>query len=63
MVWLSKTQNDKKAKLSYMDTYSFIEYIKTDDIYKDIAEDLALQIMNLNAIPLKGRYQNRKIKK
>ena len=29
-----------------MDTYSFIEYIKTDDIYKDIAEDLALQIMN-----------------
>ena len=46
MVWLSKTQNDKKAKLSYMDTYSFIEYIKTYDIYKDIAEDLALQIMN-----------------
>ena len=46
-----------------MDTYSFIEYIKTYDIYKDIAEDLALQIMNQNAIPLKGRYQNRKIKK
>ena len=23
-----------------MDTYSFIVYIKTDDIYKDIAEDV-----------------------
>ena len=30
----------KKAKLCYMDTNSFIVYIKTDDIYKDIAEDI-----------------------
>ena len=30
----------KKAKLCYMDTDSFIGYVKTDDIYKDIAEDL-----------------------
>ena len=29
----------EKAKLWYMDTYSFIVYIKTDDIYKDITED------------------------
>ena len=29
----------EKAKLCYMDTISFIAYIKTDDIYKDIAED------------------------
>ena len=33
-----------------MDTDSFIVYIKTDDIYKDIAKDveqgLILQIMN-----------------
>ena len=30
-----------------MDTYSFITYIKTDDIYKKIAKDvLILQIMN-----------------
>ena len=31
-----------------MDTDSFILYIKTDDIYKDIVEDvdLILQIMN-----------------
>ena len=29
-----------KAKLCYMDTYIFIVYIKTGDIYKDIAEDV-----------------------
>ena len=33
-----------------MDTYSFIVYLKTDDIYKDIAEELKqgfiLQTMN-----------------
>ena len=30
---------DKKAQLCYMDTDSFIVYIKTDDLYRDIAED------------------------
>ena len=29
-----------KTKLFYMDTDNFIVYIKTDDIYKDIAEDV-----------------------
>ena len=29
----------EKAKLCYIDTNSFIVYIKTDDNYKDIAED------------------------
>ena len=29
-----------KVKLCYMDTDSFIVYIKADDIYKDIAEDV-----------------------
>ena len=29
----------KKTKLCYTSTSSFIVYIKTDDIYKDIAED------------------------
>ena len=33
-----KPKYDKKAKLCYMDTDSFIVYIKADDIYKDIAE-------------------------
>ena len=34
-----KPKYDEEAKLYYMDTESFIVYIKTDDIYKDIAED------------------------
>ena len=28
-----------KPKLFFMDTESFLVYIKTDDIYKEIAED------------------------
>ena len=35
-----KPKYGEKAKLCYMDTNSFIVYIKTDDIYKDIAEDV-----------------------
>ena len=45
-----KLKYGEKAKLCYMDTHSFTVYIKTDDIYRDIAEmlklDLILQIMN-----------------
>ena len=33
-----KPKYGKKAILCYMDTESFIVYIKTDDIYNDIAE-------------------------
>ena len=32
-----KPKYGKKAKLCYKDTYSFIVYIKADDIYKNIA--------------------------
>ena len=35
-----KPKHDEKAKLGYMYTDTFIVYIKTDDIYKDIAEDV-----------------------
>ena len=35
-----KPKYGKKAKLCYMDTDSFIVYIKTDDTYKDITEDV-----------------------
>ena len=35
-----KPKYGEEAKLCYMDTDSFIVYIKTDDIYKDIAEDV-----------------------
>ena len=38
MVWLSKTKIWQK--LSYMDTNSFIVYVKTDHFYKDIGEDI-----------------------
>ena len=34
-----KPKYSERAKLCNMDTYIFIVYIKTDDIYKDIAED------------------------
>ena len=35
-----KPKYDEKAKLCYMGTDRFIVYVKTDDIYKDIAEDV-----------------------
>ena len=35
-----KPKYGEKAKLCYMDTDSFIVYIKIEDIYKDIAEDV-----------------------
>ena len=35
-----KRKYDEKVKLCYMDTDSFIVLIKTDDIYKEIAEDV-----------------------
>ena len=43
-----KPKYDEKAKLCYMDTESFTVYIKANDVYKNIAEelDLILQIMN-----------------
>ena len=44
-----KPKYGENVKLCYMDTDSFIVHIKTDDIYKDIAEDiekdLTLQIL------------------
>ena len=35
-----KPKYGEKAKLCYMDTDSLIVYIKIDDIYKNIAEDV-----------------------
>ena len=31
-----------------MDTYAFLSYIKTDDLYKDIAEDLEVRFDTSN---------------
>ena len=39
-MWLSETKIWLKLKLCYIDTDSFIVYIKTDDTCKDIAEDV-----------------------
>ena len=36
----AKPKYGENAKLCYMDTDSFIVHVKTDDIYKDIAEDV-----------------------
>ena len=35
-----KLKYREKPKFCYMDTDSFIVYVKTDDIYKDITEDV-----------------------
>ena len=35
-----KPKYGENAKLCYMDTYSFIVNVKTDDIYKDVAKDI-----------------------
>ena len=40
MVWLLNNKYNEKAKLCYMDTDNFIVHIKTEDIYKDISEDV-----------------------
>ena len=38
--YYAKPKHGQKVKLCHMDTDSFIAYIKTDDIYKHIAEDV-----------------------
>ena len=38
----------EKAKLCCMDTYIFIIYIKTDDFYKNIAEDVETRFDSSN---------------
>ena len=43
-----KAKYGKKANLCYMDIDSFIAYIKTDDIYKDIAEDVEIRFDSSN---------------
>ena len=35
-----KPKYEEKAQLYYMDIYCFIVPVKTDDVYKDIAEDV-----------------------
>ena len=39
-MFVSNRKKKEKTKLCYMDTSSFIVYIKTDDIFKDITENV-----------------------
>ena len=39
-----KPKYGENAKLCYMDTDSFIIHVKTDDLYKDISEDVEKKI-------------------
>ena len=48
----TKTKYGEKAKLCYIDTDSFMVYVKTDDIYKDIAEKI-LKTENMNYLEQK----------
>ena len=43
-----KPKYGEKARFCYVDTNSFIVYIKPDDIYKDIAEDVETRLDTSN---------------
>ena len=43
-----KLKYDEKEKLCYIYRDSFIAYIKTDDIYKDIANDIERRFVTPN---------------
>ena len=43
-----KPKYGETAKLSYVDTDSFIAYIKTEDIYSDIAKDVETRFRTSN---------------
>ena len=49
-VWYDyvKQKYGENAKICYMDTDSFNFHVKTDDIYKDIAEDFEKRFGNFN---------------
>ena len=44
----AKHKYGEETKLCYMGTDSFIAYIKTDDIYKDVVEDVESRFDTLN---------------
>ena len=43
-----KLKYEKKANICFMDTDGFIVYIKTNDIYRDIPEDVESRFDNSN---------------
>ena len=57
-----KLKYGKNAKLCYFDTDCFIFHVKTDDIYKDIVEDIELRYDTSN-VSQTDNYLNEKTKK
>ena len=58
-----KPKYGEKEKLCYMDTDSFTVYIKTDVIYKDIAEDVETRfdISNYELVRPSPKGKNKKV--
>ena len=61
MVWLCKTKIRWKTKLCSMDSDGFIVYIKTDDIYKDIVEDVGLITRSYESAGLLPKEKNKNL--
>ena len=57
-----KPKYDENAKLSDMDTDSFIVHVKTDEIHIDIASDLET-IFNTSILKQADHYVKTRIKK
>ena len=45
-----KLKYQQKPKLYYMDTDSFLAYIKTDEIYKDITVDIEKKVSHFKLL-------------
>ena len=59
-----KPKYGDRAKLSYMDTDSFVTYITTKDFYKDIADMLKDGLIHLTLMKMiKGFFQQVRTKK
>ena len=57
-----KPKYGDNVKLCYMDTDSFIIYIKTEDFYKDIADDVECKF-DTQIMKLIDHYPQERIKK
>ena len=57
-----KPKYGKNAKLCYMDTDSFIGHVKTNNIYKDIAEEIETR-SNTSNFEIDRPFPKRKNKK
>ena len=58
-----KPKYGEKAKFCYMDTDNFTVYIKRDDIYKDITEDVETSFDTLKVMSQIDHCLKEKIKK